>query len=92
MVLCCPPTQVVVRAGAVIGVFPSGAKGADYDAFLAAAESLRSDYDFGHVTDAALLPEAKGRLPMHECLDPWLYVHCHSARVHIFGSCFSSLC
>lgn len=58
----------MLGAGAVIGVFPSGTKGAYYDAFLAAAESLRSDFDFGHVTDAALLPEAKGgplQLAMH---------------------------
>lgn len=44
----------------VVGVFPGGAKGADFEAFSAAASAMRSDYEFAHVTDAALVSQAKG--------------------------------
>ncbi len=58
----------VVREGpgpagaAVVGVFPGGAMGADFEAFSAAASAMRSDYEFAHVTDAALVSQAKGAL------------------------------
>ena len=45
---------------AVIGVFPEGETGAAFEAYTAAANGLRGDYDFGHTTDASLLAEAKG--------------------------------
>ena len=44
----------------MIGVFPEGDASEEAAAFAAAANALRSDYEFGMITDAALLPEAKG--------------------------------
>ena len=44
----------------MIGAFPEGETGAAFDAYTAAANGLRGDYDFGHTTDASLLAEAKG--------------------------------
>lgn len=45
---------------AVVGVFPDGAKSEEAAAFTAAGTALRNDYDFGLITDASLLAEAKG--------------------------------
>jgi hypothetical protein len=47
-------------SAAVIGAFPEGETGAAFEAYTAAANALRGDYDFGHTTDASLLAEAKG--------------------------------
>lgn len=47
---------------AVIGVFPGGESGDGFEAYKSAANTLRSDYDFAHVTDASFLEEAKGEL------------------------------
>lgn len=44
----------------VIAAFPEGETGAAFEAYTAAANGLRGDYDFGHTTDASLLAEAKG--------------------------------
>ena len=44
----------------VIGVFPEGDASEEAAAFAAAANALRTEFEFGSVTDAALLPEAKG--------------------------------
>ena len=46
----------------MVGVFPGGAKGADFEAFSAAASAMRSDYEFAHVTNAALVAQAKGEI------------------------------
>ena len=43
---------------AVIGVFAS-AKSKEFKAFEGAAGTLWSDYDFGHVFDASLVPEVR---------------------------------
>lgn len=43
-----------------MGVFPDGAKSEEAAAFTAAGTALRNDYDFGLITDASLLAEAKG--------------------------------
>mmetsp|Transcript_2672 Transcript_2672/g.7943 ORF Transcript_2672/g.7943 Transcript_2672/m.7943 type:complete len:497 (+) Transcript_2672:181-1671(+) len=69
-----PPTSLLEDAAAVttfakfdtekdavvVGVFPDGAKGAEFEEFVAAANKLRNDYEFAHVTDAKLIAEAKG--------------------------------
>ena len=52
---------------AVIGVF-SSAKSKEFRAFEGAAGTLWSDYDFGHVFDASLVPEVRhlpGSTPAH---------------------------
>lgn len=41
-----------------VGVFPKFS-GEEYDNFVALAEKLRSDYDFGHTLDAKLLPKGE---------------------------------
>lgn len=47
------------RDAVVIGVFPGGESGDAFTAFQETASALRSDIEFGHITDASLLPEAK---------------------------------
>ncbi|KAL6542455.1 Thioredoxin-like domain [Orobanche minor] len=42
----------------VVGVFPKFS-GEEFDNFIALAEKLRSDYDFGHTLDAKLLPRGE---------------------------------
>jgi len=42
----------------VVGVFPEFS-GEKYENFLAVAEKLRSEYEFGHTTDAKLLPRGE---------------------------------
>lgn len=45
---------------AVLGVFPDGDATEEAAEFKAAAQAMREDFEFGLVTDAALVPEAKG--------------------------------
>lgn len=42
----------------IVGIFPEFS-GEEYKNFLAVAEKLRSDYEFGHTTDAKLLPRGE---------------------------------
>lgn len=42
----------------VVGVFPK-LSGEEYEKYTALSEKLRSDYDFGHTTDAKLLPRGE---------------------------------
>ncbi|CAI9758350.1 unnamed protein product [Fraxinus pennsylvanica] len=42
----------------IVGVFPEFA-GEEFENFMALAEKLRSDYDFGHTLDAKLLPRGE---------------------------------
>ncbi|GFP84138.1 protein disulfide-isomerase, partial [Phtheirospermum japonicum] len=42
----------------VVGVFPKFS-GEEFDNFIALAEKLRSDYDFGHTLDAKFLPKGE---------------------------------
>ena len=44
----------------MVGVFPDGDATEEVAAFKAAAQALRSEFEFGLVTDASLLPEVKG--------------------------------
>lgn len=41
-----------------VGVFPK-LSGEEYEKYTALSEKLRSDYDFGHTTDAKLLPRGE---------------------------------
>ena len=45
---------------AVVGVFPDGDATEEAAEFKAAAQDMREDFEFGLVTDASLVPEAKG--------------------------------
>ena len=49
---------------AVLGVFPDGDKSEEAAAFAAAASALRNDFEFGLITDASLLAEAKECVPI----------------------------
>lgn len=42
----------------IVGIFPE-LSGQEYSSFTALAEKLRSDYEFGHTTDAKLLPRGE---------------------------------
>jgi len=66
-------TKTVSSAGvAVFGIFPSGASGAEYDAFIALAEANRKDLDFMHTTDASKIPQC-AEIPS-KCETPTLLV------------------
>lgn len=41
-----------------VGIFPK-LSGEEFDNYIALAEKLRSDYDFGHTLDAKLLPRGE---------------------------------
>ena len=43
----------------VLGVFPGGASGAAFEAFMAAASAARDDYVFGHAGSADVLPDGE---------------------------------
>ena len=44
----------------VVGVLPDGDATEEAAEFKAAAQAMRDDFEFGLVTDASLVPEAKG--------------------------------
>lgn len=55
-----------------VGVFPKFS-GEEFDKFIAVAEKLRSDYEFGHTTDAKLLPHGESSVtgPVIRLLKPF---------------------
>ena len=61
---------------AVLGVFPDGDATEEAAEFKAAAQAMREDFEFGLVTDTALVPEAKGcgNMKARPCL-------CHGVTV-----------
>ncbi len=48
---------------AVVGVFPDGDATEEAAEFKAAAQAMRDDFEFGLVTDASMVPEAKKCVP-----------------------------
>ncbi|KAL9666728.1 hypothetical protein QQ045_001066 [Rhodiola kirilowii] len=49
---------IVDKKVVIVGVFPE-LSGEEYENFTALAEKLRSEYEFGHTTDAKLLPRGE---------------------------------
>ena len=72
---CCLLRHVHVCV-AVLGVFPDGDATEEAAEFKAAAQAMRDDLEFGLVTDASMVPEAKGYVKTPNArLAPWLCVH-----------------
>ncbi|XP_021759718.1 protein disulfide-isomerase-like [Chenopodium quinoa] len=51
-------TTLIGEKVVIVGIFPE-LSGEEYKSFQALAEKLRSDYEFGHTTDAKLLPRGE---------------------------------